>query len=384
MPIPSAAPATPPAVSEFAETAALISQITAEARASGQSITFDPEAPPEADEGDAPAAPQKVPAKTPAKAAPKGTETESNASEDTEDEAEGEDGASENEEQDQAEEPQGTGSLDLDAVRAALAAEGGVDMLALAKALGKELEELGVTPGASKFLRLETRKNRETLQKAQEMAQRLERDYGDQVKAREAAQNGELQPAVDFIERTFGMPWNDLNKMVAQLLQGRPIKELEKNRELFLLRKKEADRAAAEKATSDKAASEKKVADAKVWIKNQIKGDKLASVDLERQLKEAGFPSVVDLVFEELQAGYKQGLTDPKKALDKVRGKLSRQAKALRSAGLVPKAPASKPAPVSASKPRANAQAGAAGNGRPMTDQEIREAVLREAGLWRN
>lgn len=386
MPIPSATPQAPPA-SESAETHALIAQISAEARASGKALTFNPDAP-EADgddggEGDAAETPPPAPKKPAERATPK-KESE-DADEDDDQESPAEEAAEEGAEAEDEEQAQGgSGAIDPAAVKAALEAEGGVDMLALAQALGVEVESLNVSPGASKFLRLEKRKADQTLAKAHDLAQRLERDYGDQVKARSAAEQGELQPAIDFIERTFGMTWNELNKMVAGLLQGKPAKDLEKNRELYALRKKEAERAEAEKASAAKQAQEKKVADAKTWIKAQIKGDKLMNPDLDRQLREAGFPPVVDLVFEEMQSGYSQGLTDPKKALEKVRQKLSKQARVLRTAGLVPKAAAPKTPSVSASKPRANAQTGAAGNGRTMNDQELREAVLREAGLWRN
>lgn len=388
MPEPSAATAaTPSPVSEFAEAQALIQQIATEARTSGKTLVFDPDAPADATEGSEAAPPSpKGKAGKPAKpAAPRDGDTESETSSEEQERSEAvdEDPGEGDPEDDSEELAAAPGEVDVEAVKAALAAEGGVDLLALAKALGKDPSELGLTQGQAAFLRLEKKKAAETLAKAQSLSERLQRDFGDQVKARKAASEGDLQPAIEFIESTFGLKWNDLNKMVAQLLQGKPIADLEKNRELHALRKKEAERAAADKKTAEERAASEKVDQAKQWIRTQIKADKLASPEMEKALKDAGFPSVVDLVFEEMQAGYSQGLTDPKKALEKVRTKLQRQAKALRTAGLVPAAKPAKTAPLSTGKPRESAQTGAAGNGRPMTDQELRQAVLKEAGLWR-
>jgi hypothetical protein len=374
-------------VSEFAEAQALIQQIASEARTSGKTLVFDPEAPPEAEEGGeaAPRSPKGKSAGKPPKAASEddgNTESESSSEEERDPEASDQD-PGEGDAEGDSEESAAAGEVDLEALKAALAAEGGVDLLALAKALGKDPTELGLTQGQAAFLRLEKKKAAETLAKAQSLSERLQRDFGDQVQARKAASEGDLQPAIDFIEATFGMKWNDLNKMVAQLLQGKPIADLEKHRELHQLRKKEAERQAQEKKQAEEQAAAAKVEQAKQWIRTQIKSDKLASPEMEQALKDAGFPSVVDLVFEEMQSGYSQGLTDPKKALEKVRSKLQRQAKALRTAGLVPASSTPKKAPLSTGKPRESAQTGAAGNGRPMTDQELRQAVLKEAGLWR-
>jgi hypothetical protein len=180
------------------------------------------------------------------------------------------------------------------------------------------------------------------------------------------------------------MGWNELNKMVGQLLQGKPVKDLEAKRELIELRKKESARAEAEKKSLEEKATQQKVTDAKTWITNSLKGDKLATPELNKQLSEAGFPTITDLVFEEMKAGYARGLTDPRKALEVVKQKLTKQARALSAVvGTSKPAPAPKPKPLSSSKPRADGQTGSAGNGRAMTDKELREAVLKEAGLWR-
>jgi hypothetical protein len=385
MPQPSATTGNPspplPAVSDFAETQALIHQIAAEARTSGKTLVFDPDAT-EAEDG-TPAAP----AKKPAKAAPASEDGEGDTEETTSEQAEAEAPEASPEDQDADEDEPGeldaSGEIDVEAVRTALAAEGGVDLIALAKALGKEPEEIGLTPGQAKFLRLEKKKSGDSLLRAQNLAEQLRRDFGSQVEARKAAERGDLDGAIKFIEATFGREWNEINKMVASLLKGQPVKDIEDKVRLRKLEQEKAEREQAEqKQASERAASEK-VTQAKTWIKNQIKSDPLASPELDKQLREAGFPSVVDLVFEEMQVGYRHGLTDPKKALDNVRAKLTRQAKALRTAGLVPKGKPPPGKPVSASKPRAGAQTGAAGNGRPMTDAELRQAVLKEAGLWR-
>jgi len=372
-----------PAPSDAAARESLIKQIAAEARSSGKSIVYDPDAPPDAEGDDAPPAPKGKAGKAgkadAAEDSAGTTESEDDETDTPQEDAEEDAEAGEAE----PEQPAQAGEIDLAAVTAALEAEGGVDMLALAKALGKEPEQIGLTPGAAKFLRLEKKKANATLKRAQDLALQLQREYGDQSAARKAASEGKLEPAIEFVQNTFGMEWNELNKAVGALLQGKPIPGLEDKRKLRELQAEKNQREAEEKKRAEAQASQQKVEQAKTWIKNQIKGDKLASAELDQQLRDAGFPSVVDLVFDEMAANYSKGLTDRKKALERVRAKLSKQAKALRTAGLVPAAKAPKPAPVSASKPRANAQTGAPGNGRAMTDAELRQAVLKEAGLWR-
>lgn len=380
--VPSATQQIPtPAPSEAQSTEALIQQIAAEARSSGKSIVYDPDAPTDAEgEDGAPVAPKAKPAK-PGKlaAAPTDEHTESEIDDETEAQADPEEDPEGAEE---LEEPAAEAvEIDVGAVKAALDAEGGVDILALAKALGKEPEQIGLTPGAAKFLRLEKKKASATLKRAEDLALQLRRDYGDQVAARKAAALGQLEPAIEFVQNTFGMDWNELNKAVGALLQGKPIPGIEEKRELQQLKRAQAERETAAKKQADEQAAAQKVTDAKTWIKTQIKGDKLASAELEQQLREAGFPGIVDLVFDEMAANYSKGLTDPRKALERVRAKLDKQARALRTAGLGPKVTAPKPAPVSASRPRASAQTGAPGNGRPMTDAELRQAVLKEAGI---
>lgn len=383
--VPSANPTPPmPAQSDAAATQELIQQIAAEARSSGKSVVYDPDAPPDADgEAAPPAKPAK--GKPPARAEGEGnSESESTDETETAEASDPDQETDEGAEDDAQEHAAQAGEIDGAAVAAALNAEGGVDMLALAQALGKTPEELGVSPGAAKFLRIEKKKASDTLSRANALAERLQRDFGDQVAARKAVETGQLEPAIEFIQNTFGMDWNELNKAVGALLQGKPVPGVEEKRKLREYEKREAERVAAEKKQASDLAAQQKVGEAKKWIQGQIKGDKLASEELDRQLREAGFPSVVDLVFEEMQANYSKGLTDPKKALEKVRAKLTKQAKALRTAGLVPKAPPPKTAPVSGtSKPRANAQTGMAGNGRAMTDAELRQAVLKEHGLLR-
>lgn len=355
-------------------TAQLIREITAEARSSGQSLVHNPDAPEEAGDEGEPASP---PTKRDGKAKPE---------KETDDDGESEDQSETDEEpeayEDGEESPQVEGEIDPEAVRRALKADGGVDMLALAEALGVDPEQLKVTGAQHKVLRLQQSKAKKMTQQAHDLALRLNEQYGDQVKARKAVADGDLNPAIEFIEKTFGMGWNELNRAVVQLLQGKPVKEFESKRELFELRKKETARVEAERKAAEDAAKTQKVADAKTWIAARIKGDKLATPELNKQLQEAGFPTITDLVFEEMQAGYSKGLTDPRKALERVKAKLTKQARALQATGLVAKPAAPKPKTTSA-KPRADAQTGAAGNGRPMTDAELRQAVLKEAGLWR-
>lgn len=360
-------------------TAQLIREITAEARASNQSIDHDPDAPPDgAGTGDKPA---PTPGKKDGKAPAKKDSTDGN--EDAEEQESPEDGEDPSED---GESPDPQGSINAEAVTKLIAEAGedGVDMLALAQALGVDPEKLKVTPAQHRILRLQQSRAKQMAQKAHDLSKRLTEQYGDQVKARQAVGEGNLDPAIAFIEGTFGMSWNELNRAVGQLLQGKPVKDIEQKRELQELRKKEADRTAAEKKATEERAAQQKVSDAKTWITSRLKGDKLATPELNKQLSEAGFPTITDLVFEEMKAGYSKGLTDPQKALEIVKRKLTKQARALQAV-VGPSKPAAppKPKPLSTSKPRADGQTGSAGNGRPMTDAELRQAVLKEAGLWR-
>lgn len=385
MPPDTATPAAAPPVSDAAETQALIQQIVAEARAEGATLGQDA-----SEEGeDAP---------PPAKAKPKAnppSKTEADQPEDSNNE-EQENGEAEEQqaEDDAGEQEQPARQVSPEAVIenaakivAALQAEGAVDIVALADALGTTPEALGVSPATHAAMRAYKRKADGLVSRAQELGKRLHETYGDQSAARKAVEQGDLMPAVEFCEKTFGMSWNELNRVVGQLLQGKPVKDLEQKRELFNLKRKEAEREETAKKQAAEAERSKKVADAKAWIRSSIKGDKLASPELEKQLSEAGFPTIADLVFEEIQAGYSKGLTDPRKALERVKQKLTKQARALASTGLAAPTVAKatpKPKPLTnSSRPRADAQTGAAGNGRPMSDKELREAVLKEHGLWR-
>lgn len=355
-------------------TQALIKEISAEASSHGKGLFFDPETGVDAasDEsaGDGSSAGNE---------AQNGTKQESR--EDGEQVEEADQGQEQAEEGSEAE---AVAEIDVDRVKAAVTAEGGVDLAALAEALGVKPEALGMSPAQFKAARLERSKAQKTLQRAHDLSQKLERQFGDQVRARKAVEMGDLMPAVEFIQNSFGMEWNELNKAVLALLQGKPVPDIESKRELRDFKRREAERVENEKKTSEAAAKQQKVDQAKQWISNSIKGDPLLSEAVGKQLKVAGMPPIVDLVFEEMQAGYAKGLTDPKKALDRVRQKLTSQAKALQAAKILP---ATKPVvakkPISTSPPRANAQTGSAGNGRPMNDLEMRQAVLREAGLIR-
>lgn len=388
---PSAAHVPAPPVNDSASTNSLIQQIAAEARASGQSLFHDPDAAVVDDQG--------VPVKAGkgAKAGKgKGKDADRATGEDGEggalesaDDAESDgddptdpdaaDDAGDGDE-DSGDDSADVGELNVEAIQAALTAEGGVDVEALATALGVTTEALKISPAQYKAARLERKKAQQAEKRAEDLTTKLEQRYGDQVKARKAAELGELEPAIEFIEATFGRGWNEVNKMVGALLEGKPVPDMEDKRQLREYKKREQEQQAAAKKAQEESAANEKVEQAKTWITTQIKADKLASPEMSKLLKDAGLPTLTELVFEEMQKGYSKGLTDPKKALEKVREKLKRQAKALASAGLIA-APTPPKRPVSTSPPRKGAQAGAAGNSRKMTDAEMRHAVLREAGI---
>jgi hypothetical protein len=277
--------------------------------------------------------------------------------------------------------------IDVGAVSEALTAgpDGTVDVLALAKALGKEPEDLGVSPAQMKAIRLTRKKADQTLARANKLADSLREKFGDQVAARRAMDAGEINPAIETVEAIFGMSWNDLNKAVTAALAGKPLKDLEDKRKARAYEKEKSEREAAEKKASEERAVAERETKAKAFITSKIKKDPLASKDVAKLLQDAGLPPIEELVFAELKAGYSKGLTDPLKALEKVRDKLRKQAKALAAGGLIATGkPAGKKPParsVTASRPRDGAQRGAAGNAREMTDAELRALVLKEAGL---
>lgn len=366
----AAPPAAPPTVSDFAATQALIKEIASEATGAGKGLLFDPET-----GVDGAADP-------PESGASEGTHNEANEpAEDGEDP--GQDGKEADGEEQGAEKDgaQASGEIDVGRVTKALKAEGGVDLAELAEALGVQPEALGMTQAQFKAARIERKKATKTLDRALALSQQLEKDFGDPVKARKAAAAGQLEPAIEYIESVFGMPWNDLNKMVLGLIQGKGAPDIESKREIQQLRKDKADRDAADRARTEEAAKQKQVDDAKAWIAHGIKDDPMVSEETNKALRDAGLPPLIDLVFEEMRAGYSKGLTKPKAALEKVKAKLAKQAKALQGAGVLPKTRAASSRPVSASPPRGSAQTGSAGNGRAMTDAELRRAVLKEAGL---
>lgn len=411
MPAPTPAAAVS-SVNEAAETQALIKQITSEARASGQSIAFDPDAAVTDEDADAkigrprPAKDGKgaKPAKDgktergkdgkfqpkDGKGKPKAADEDETEETDEETDAEpaaDDDEETEGEETDETEETDEDkpepGQYDGGAIQAALDAEGGVDMLALAKALGKTPEELGVGPGQHKALRMAQKKASKTLARANTLAEELKAEFGDRVAARRAVTDGDLDAGIQCCEAIFDMSWNELNKAISAKLAGKPLPDIEKKRLERKAKQEAADKEAADKKASEEKAKADKTEQAKTWITTKIKGDPLASKDMAKLLSDAGLPSITELVFQELQAGYSRGLTDPKKALEKVRAKLQKQAKALAAGGLVPQPkPKTEPKPaVRQSPPRGEAQRGAAGNSREMTDAEMRRAVLKEAGL---
>ncbi len=362
----AAPPAAPPTVSDFAATQALIKEIASEASGSGKGLLFDPET-----GVDGAADP-------PEPGASEGTKTH-----EADDQAEDQDLEQDGEDANQGagKEPQAPGEIDLARVTKALKADGGVDLAELSEALGVPPEALGMTSAQFKAARIERKKATRTLERALTLSQKLEKDFGDPVKARKAAASGQLEPAIEYIESVFGMPWNDLNKMVLGLIQGKGAPDIETKRELQALKKEKAERDLAAAKQNEQAAQQKQVDDAKAWIQNGIKGDPMVSPETDQALRDAGLPPLLDLVFEEMRAGYSKGLTKPKAALEKVKAKLAKQAKALQGAGVLPKTRGATPKPISSSPSRASAQTGSAGNGRAMTDAELRRAVLKEAGL---
>lgn len=261
-------------------------------------------------------------------------------------------------------------SFDADALAEALASrgeDGQVDREKVVAALRLKPEDLGVRGSEFKALRAERKRATDAEKKATELASKLEEAYGDPIKVREEVDAGNLDALADHLEKVSGITWNELNRLMLAHAQGKTPEDLATKRRLREYEQKERARAESETKKAEEEKGKQRVAQAKSWIEQEIKGESLAK-----------YPGIADLVFEKMRS---ERVREPVAALKLVRKGLVEQVKHLRSAGLLeqPKAP-EKPM---GSKPRRDAAAGAAGNSKPMTEDETIAAILREEGIKR-
>jgi hypothetical protein len=243
-------------------------------------------------------------------------------------------------------------ALDTEALTQAI--ESG-DPAAFIEALGEHAEAL-LGAKAHKALRKQASENKKTTKRANDIANALAAKFGDPIAARNAAESGNIDAFVDSVEKWFGAPWQDCLKAVNAAFAGKPAR---------IAAKQEEDETVVKQQEAAKTEAQTKV-------KRHIT-DTLGKSDA-KLMKE--YPQVVELVFAKMQTEFNKGVNTPAKALKLVKEELQAQAKVLSKlfAGDKPTPKRNNIRPPSEDR---------SPNGRPMTDAELREEILRAEGLWR-
>lgn len=149
----------------------------------------------------------------------------------------------------------------------------------------------------------------ETYAKAETVGKQLEAKYGDAIKAREAANSGNVDAFVELVEKWAGTDWNEVQRWVAKGITGRPERLASKKAE-------------SEKATKTQTDEQTKAAtEAKDWIKTKLQIS-------DKNLLES-CPEIVDLVFDEFKSGLDNGVRSVKQALPLAKKKLEARYQAL-------------------------------------------------------
>lgn len=219
--------------------------------------------------------------------------------------------------------------------------------------LGDKADKL-LGSAAHKSLRLTAKENRKNYTKLQNLATSLEHKFGDPVKARTAAANGDIDAFIDSVEKQWGNSWKTLIQAVNSSIAGREARIEAKNTQ-----KKQED-TAAQKQREEAAANVKKHVTEVV----KVESDKLL----------AKYPKVVDLVIEKMREQYKNGVNTPKKALELVKKDLQEQAKVLTELFSDKKSKKSQSVNI---LPPSREPKGRRGD-KPMTEDELIEEHLRE------
>jgi hypothetical protein len=235
------------------------------------------------------------------------------------------------------------------------------DPKAFVEALGDVAPEL-LGGKAHKTLRLMVKDaqkaNKEaadTYAKAEKVGQLLDAKYGDAIKAREAADKGNVDAFVELIEKWAGNDWNEIQRWVAKGITGR--------NERLVSKKAEAEQATkAQTEQQVKAANE-----AKDWIKTKLQVS-------DKQLLES-CPEIVDLVFDEFKVSFDKGVRTVREVLPAAKKKLEDRYLALHKVfGNKTQTPTKKAPSPAAKSPRADK------NTRPKTLAEIIAETIAEDG----
>lgn len=289
----------------------------------------------------------------PAAAAPPDDSPDPPAAEAQPTEGEAQEGATEGEAATEtaAEEDASEAVYDTVALAAAIDAE---DPRAFIDALGPAAEVL-LGGKAHAALRRQAGDLKKAEGAAKKFEAHLEAKYGDPIKARKAAAEGDINAFLDNIERQYGAPWTAMVKAVNDAMAGKParvenVAEAAKRAEL-------AQTAAREEARA------------------KVRQDITRHVSTVDKALAKACPSVVDRVYEKMRTGWAQGINTPAKALALVKKELKTEA-----AALVKLFAPQKPKPkTTVPLPRETRET----PGRKMTDAEMREEFLRQEGLWR-
>lgn len=237
------------------------------------------------------------------------------------------------------------------------------DLPGFLEALGPAAQEL-LTSKAHKTLRIQVKDAEAKIksavaaeQKASNIATKLQEKYSDPIAVRrmiEAQDPKAVDAFLDFAEKTTGADWNSIMKWTAKGLIGRP--------ERLATKAKEVTKQAATKSAEETLAMQQ----TRDWVTAGIKAKD------ESLLSEA--PEMVDLVIEEIRAGYSRGIDSPAKAIPGVLNKLEAQHAKLTKILAKGGKPAAKVA-----KPEA-APSGRIGKIGP--DQKTRRSTLEEDIAW--
>lgn len=242
------------------------------------------------------------------------------------------------------------------------------NVAALVEALGPAAEDL-LSSKSHATLRHQikdaiaaTKKANDAEKKADDVANRLAAKYSDPIAVRKSIETGDkdaVDKFIDYAEKTCGADWNTVMRWVSKGLGGRP--------ERLAIKKQEAETAVVAKTAQESQALEQ----TRAWVAEGLKA-KDPTLATEA-------PELVDLVIEEMRAGFHSGVTTTAKALPLVLKKLEAQhaklSKILAKTGTKKKVE-SAPAPAA----RVGTRADATKTRRTTLDEDI-AATKREMGL---
>jgi hypothetical protein len=259
---------------------------------------------------------------------------------------------------DAAEAPQ-EADVDSAAIAAAIKSK---DVKAFLEALGPHADAL-IGGKAHRALRIAAKEADKAAEKAKKkdsdahsLVQQLADKYGDPIAARKACEDGDVDSFITLVEKWSGRPWNDVMRWTTAGITGRKER---------LEATERGDKAQAQMAAAKK---EQAQAEVRQWVDSGVA--KLAP-DLHH-------PEVVQMVVDEIRAGYSNGITTPAKALPLVKAKLEAQYQRLKK---VFDGGRGAPKPARPEAPAARAARSEGGNTKPRSLDEEIAAFVRDNHL---